>query len=124
MDEHTLADLMKSLPDAVVVIDQMGGVLWINDAAERLFERPAAELVGTNAVDVVHSDDKELAGVALTSIQGKAPRHFAIDPSGKVSHHLLMFDYVKSLPRTIQISAIHYGQWMAVLLGRNKFEEA
>jgi diguanylate cyclase (GGDEF)-like protein/PAS domain S-box-containing protein len=60
------------LPDAVVVIDQMGGVLWTNDAAERLFERTAAELVGTNALDVVHGDDKELAGVALTSIQGKA----------------------------------------------------
>ncbi len=32
---------------------------------------PSVELRGTNALDVVHSEDKELAGVALTSIQGK-----------------------------------------------------
>jgi diguanylate cyclase (GGDEF)-like protein/PAS domain S-box-containing protein len=71
MDRESLADLATSLPDAVVVIDQMGGVLWINDAAERVFERTAAELVGTNALDFLHGDDKELAGVALTSIKGK-----------------------------------------------------
>jgi len=72
MDRESLADVAQSLPDAVVVVDQMGGVLWTNDAAERLFGRTAAELAGTNALDVVHADDKELAGVALTSIQGKA----------------------------------------------------
>jgi diguanylate cyclase (GGDEF)-like protein/PAS domain S-box-containing protein len=72
MDRESLADITRSLPDAVVVIDQIGGVLWTNDAAERLFGRTAAELTGTNAIDVVHGDDKELARVALTSIQGKA----------------------------------------------------
>jgi diguanylate cyclase (GGDEF)-like protein/PAS domain S-box-containing protein len=72
MDQASLADVTQSLPDAVVVIDQMGGVLWINDAAERLFGRPAEELIGTNALDVLHTEDRELAGVALTSIQGKA----------------------------------------------------
>jgi diguanylate cyclase (GGDEF)-like protein/PAS domain S-box-containing protein len=46
--------------------------LWTNDAAERLFGRTASELVGTNALDVVHVEDKELARVALTSIRGKA----------------------------------------------------
>jgi diguanylate cyclase (GGDEF)-like protein/PAS domain S-box-containing protein len=71
MDRESLADLARSLPDALVVIDQMGGVLWTNDAAERLFGRTTAELVGTNALDVVHGDDRELAGVALTSVQGK-----------------------------------------------------
>jgi diguanylate cyclase (GGDEF)-like protein/PAS domain S-box-containing protein len=71
MDRENLADLARSLPDALVVIDQMGGVLWTNDAAERLFGRTTAELVGTNALDVVHGDDKELAGVALTSVRGK-----------------------------------------------------
>jgi diguanylate cyclase (GGDEF)-like protein/PAS domain S-box-containing protein len=72
MDRESLAEVTQSLPDAVVVIDQVGGVLWINDAAERLFGRPAAELVGTNALDFVHGDDRELAAVGLTSIQGKA----------------------------------------------------
>jgi diguanylate cyclase (GGDEF)-like protein/PAS domain S-box-containing protein len=72
MDQEGLADLIQSLPDAVVVIDQVGGVLWTNDAATRLFGRTAAELAGTNALEVIHADDKELARVALTSVQGKA----------------------------------------------------
>jgi diguanylate cyclase (GGDEF)-like protein/PAS domain S-box-containing protein len=72
MDRDSLADVIESLPDSVVVIDQIGGVLWTNDAAERLFGRTAAELVGTNALDVLHAEDKELARVALTSIRGKA----------------------------------------------------
>src|SRR5579872_2222105 len=72
MDHVSLTDITQSLPDAVVVIDQMGGVLWVNDAAERLFGQPADQLIGTNALDVLHADDRELAGVALTSIQGKA----------------------------------------------------
>ncbi len=42
MDRDSLADVTQSLPDAVVVIDQMGGVLWTNDAAERLFGRTTA----------------------------------------------------------------------------------
>jgi diguanylate cyclase (GGDEF)-like protein/PAS domain S-box-containing protein len=71
MDTDTLAALAQSLPDAVVVIDQVGGVLWVNDAAERLFARPAAEVIGTSALDVVHADDKELVAVALTSVLGK-----------------------------------------------------
>src|SRR5580658_7945755 len=71
MDRDSLADVIESLPDSVVVIDQMGGVLWTNDAAKRLFGRTAAELAGTNALDVVHVEDKELARVALTSIRGK-----------------------------------------------------
>jgi diguanylate cyclase (GGDEF)-like protein/PAS domain S-box-containing protein len=72
MNRDSLADVMQSLPDAVVVIDQMAGVLWTNDAAERLFGQTSADLIGTNALDVVHGEDKELAAVALTSIQGKA----------------------------------------------------
>ena len=72
MDRDSLAAVTQSLPDAVVVIDPVGGVLWVNDAVERIFGRTPAELVGTNALDVVHPEDKALAGVALTSIQGKA----------------------------------------------------
>src|ERR1700683_4861997 len=71
MDRASLSDIIQSLPDAVVVIDQVGGVLLGNDAAERLFGRRLAALARTNALDVVHPDDRALAGVALTSIQGK-----------------------------------------------------
>jgi diguanylate cyclase (GGDEF)-like protein/PAS domain S-box-containing protein len=72
MDRESLADVTQSLPDAVVVVDPMGGVLWTNDAAVRLFGRTSEELVGTSALDVVHGDDRELATVALTSIRDKA----------------------------------------------------
>ncbi len=72
MDRESLAEVARSLPDAVVVIDRMGGVLWHNDAAGRLFGPTAESMVGTNALDFVHGEDKELARVALTSIQGKA----------------------------------------------------
>jgi diguanylate cyclase (GGDEF)-like protein/PAS domain S-box-containing protein len=72
MDRDSLADVAQSLPDAVVVVDQVGGVLWTNDAAERMFGQSTAEMTGTNAFEVVHPDDRELAGVALTSIQAKA----------------------------------------------------
>jgi diguanylate cyclase (GGDEF)-like protein/PAS domain S-box-containing protein len=72
MDQESLAKVIQSLPDAVVVIDQIGGILWHNDAAERLFGPTTETVVGTNALDLVHGEDKELARVALTSIQGKA----------------------------------------------------
>src|ERR1700722_17507559 len=71
MDRNTLADVVMSLPDAVVVIDPGGGVLWTNDAAERLFGHTGAEMVGTNALDAVHLDDRELAAVALTGCPGR-----------------------------------------------------
>jgi diguanylate cyclase (GGDEF)-like protein/PAS domain S-box-containing protein len=72
MERETLADVIRSLPDAVVVIDPVGGVVWTNDAAERLFGHTTAEMVGTNALDVVHLDDRELAAVALTNCPDRA----------------------------------------------------
>ena len=72
MDRNSLADVTQSLPDAVVVIDAVGGILWVNAAAERIFGRTGADAIGTNALDVVHPEDQALAGVALTSIQAKA----------------------------------------------------
>jgi diguanylate cyclase (GGDEF)-like protein/PAS domain S-box-containing protein len=71
MDREGLADVTRSLPDAVVVVDQIGGVLWTNEAAERLFGKTSTELAGTNALEVVHAEDKELVRVALTSIRDK-----------------------------------------------------
>ena len=72
MDRDSLADVTESLPDAVVVIDAVGGILWVNAAAERIFGRAGPDVIGTNALDVVHPEDTALAGVALTSIQNKA----------------------------------------------------
>ena len=57
MDQHSLGDIVLSLADGVVVIDRMGGVQWSNPAANRLLERSATELSGTNILEVVHTDD-------------------------------------------------------------------
>jgi diguanylate cyclase (GGDEF)-like protein/PAS domain S-box-containing protein len=72
MDQESLADIVLSLTDGVVVIDRMGGIQWSNPAATRLLERSSAELTGTSILEVIHGDDVELARVALTSVQNKA----------------------------------------------------
>jgi diguanylate cyclase (GGDEF)-like protein/PAS domain S-box-containing protein len=70
MDRDALADIIVSLPDGVVVIDSSGGVLWANEAAARLLGPATANMVGTNVLDAVHVDDRELAAVALTGRPG------------------------------------------------------
>ena len=69
MDRESLADVVQSLPEAVVVVDRMGGVRWSNSAATRLLGRPSEELAGISVVELVHPEDVELARVALTSVQ-------------------------------------------------------
>ncbi len=65
------ASLLDQLPDAVLVLDTIGSVLWGNVAAERLFGRGLAESVGLSAIDLVHPDDLSLAQRSLASVQGK-----------------------------------------------------
>ena len=72
MENANLADVARSLPDAVVLTDQAGDVLWGNDAAERLLGLTRAEMTGTNTLDAVHDEDKELAATALAGIQRQA----------------------------------------------------
>ena len=84
----------------MVVIDQMGGVLWGNDAAERLFGRPLEELAGTNALDVVHPDDKALADVALVWAKTEeggpeSVRGFLVQDGKDI-----VFDHVQITPKT------------------------
>lgn len=44
--EKTLRDLLETLPDAVVVIDQHGRILLINEQTERFFGYKRAEMLG------------------------------------------------------------------------------
>ena len=55
-----LAALLDAAVDAIVVIDEAGCVLAFNTAAERLFGRPAADVVGAG-VAPVHDAAAELA---------------------------------------------------------------
>jgi len=65
------ADVFDQLPDAVVVIDGAATVVRGNRAAARIVGRPAAEFIGSSALDLVHPDDLALAALSLSSVEGK-----------------------------------------------------
>jgi len=64
-----LARLIEELPEAVVVLDAVGTLLWANAAAESMFERSLDGVIGLSAIDLVHPDDLELALLSLESVQ-------------------------------------------------------
>jgi len=63
--------LVLELPDAVVVGDAQGNLIWGNPAAEQMFGVSHADIVGVNALDLLHPEDHELAIASLESVQGK-----------------------------------------------------
>jgi PAS domain S-box-containing protein len=67
----SLAELLDELPDAVIVLDPQGRVLWGNHTAERLFGRSLHESVGISALNLVHPEDLELVLRSLASVQRK-----------------------------------------------------
>ena len=71
IESRGLLDVAVWLPDAVVVVDASARLIWANDAAERLFGVDSTRLAGTDGLEFLHPDDREVAAVALMSIQGK-----------------------------------------------------
>ena len=71
MEPGWLERLVLELPDAVVVADADGNLIWGNPAAERIFGVTNAEISGTNALDLLHPEDRELALASLESIRDK-----------------------------------------------------
>ena len=71
MEPRWLERLVVELPDAVVVADATGSLIWGNPAAERLFGLASSDVVGSSAVDLLHPDDRELAIASLNSVRGK-----------------------------------------------------
>ena len=63
--------LIDELPDAVIVLDRFGLLLWGNHAAERLFNRSLQESIGLQGFDLVHPDDLELVLRSFASVQHK-----------------------------------------------------
>jgi len=63
--------VLKSLPDAIVVVDGDARVRWANDAAERLLGESAQAWIGRSALDLVHPDDVPMAAVSLQSVREK-----------------------------------------------------
>jgi len=71
MEPAWLERLVLELPDAVVVADANGNFIWGNPAAERLFGLTNADIVGSNALELLHPEDRQLALASLVSVQGK-----------------------------------------------------
>jgi diguanylate cyclase (GGDEF)-like protein/PAS domain S-box-containing protein len=72
LEQRTLAAVCTAIPDAIVVVSADGLVKWANEAAEGIFGFRAQAAIGTNALELLHPDDLEMATLALTSIQGRS----------------------------------------------------
>jgi diguanylate cyclase (GGDEF)-like protein/PAS domain S-box-containing protein len=71
-DPHaSLVEAFLHLPDAVVIVDLNGTIVWGNPSAERIFERTLEAWAGQSSLDLVHPDDQEFALRSLSSIQDK-----------------------------------------------------
>lgn len=71
MEPAWLERLVLELPDAVVVADADGRLVWANPAAERIFGLAVTDIVGLSALDFLHPEDVELAATSLVSVRDK-----------------------------------------------------
>jgi diguanylate cyclase (GGDEF)-like protein/PAS domain S-box-containing protein len=71
MEPGWLEHLVLELPDAVVVADADGNLIWGNPAAERIFGVRNVDIAGINALDLLHPEDYELALASLESVRDK-----------------------------------------------------
>jgi len=71
MEPAWLERLALELPDAVVVADAEGNLIWGNPAAEEIFGQRTADIVGVSALELVHPEDLELAVASLASVRDK-----------------------------------------------------
>lgn len=65
--------LVEHLADLVFVVDALGTLQYVNRACGDLLGRDASQLVGTNALDIVHPDDRGLAEELLGETTAKGP---------------------------------------------------
>ena len=72
MEAAWLESLVLELPDAVVVADAAGILVWGNPAAQSLFGVTNDEIVGRSALELLHPEDQEIAIASLESVRGKA----------------------------------------------------
>ncbi|MGD0944504.1 MAG: PAS domain S-box protein [Acidimicrobiales bacterium] len=66
-----MANLLREIPDVVIVLDPEGRVQWGNHAAERLFGRLLDDSIGLPGLKLVHPDDLELVLRSLASVRRK-----------------------------------------------------
>lgn len=78
MNNDALAELVGHIPDAVVVLDAAINVEWANPAAERIFDRPSSQVIGSPGIDFVHPDDLPVILVGLATL-GERPEGEAVE---------------------------------------------
>ncbi len=66
MNDEDLADLLRAHPDAALLLDAGGTILWGNPRAEQVFGRSMSSSVGMSGLDFVHPDDLGQVMLALT----------------------------------------------------------
>ena len=71
MDLAELATVAQHLPDAVLVVDHSGHLMWGNRAAEQLFDARSDDMIGIDVFTFLHPDDAQFAALSFTSVQGK-----------------------------------------------------
>jgi diguanylate cyclase (GGDEF)-like protein/PAS domain S-box-containing protein len=69
--DEDLLRMFRELPDAVVVIDSAGDLVWGNSTAERLFGTTIREAAGLSGLEYVHPEDLPFVLLSLDSIQEK-----------------------------------------------------
>src|SRR5215207_6048071 len=57
--------LVERSADVIVILDGLGTVQYVNETATRRFGQSPEELVGTNAFELVHPDDRSRAVESL-----------------------------------------------------------
>ena len=66
------AAVASALPDAALIIDDEGQILWGNPAATQLFGVPFEEGLGRNGLEFVHPDDLQMALLSMATMQSKS----------------------------------------------------
>jgi two-component system sensor kinase FixL len=66
VSEARLASVLGTAPDGIVVVDESGTVLTYNGAAERMFGRPARDVIGRNVTLLMPEEFAALEGGDLT----------------------------------------------------------
>jgi len=72
-----LSDVLDLVPDAVCVVDPEGHFLFVSAAFERIFGYTPAEVLGRQAFEFVHPDDRDATvRQAEDVMSGQLQRHF------------------------------------------------
>ena len=79
-EARSMVEAFVHLPDAIVLVDGAGTIVWGNRSAERIFERSLGDWQGHSGLDLVHPDDQELVLRSLVEHPGQGGRVADRDP--------------------------------------------